>query len=82
MTVEGAKSIVMELCNMVFQGTVVGSMLWNSFFGDVALEVPQGRQIMNFFTDDLTVEAYHFYRSASLAVMDELSEIQSRAHDW
>jgi len=81
-TVEGAKSIAMELSNMVFQDTVLGPMLWNSFFGDVATEVPQGNQEMNLFADDLTAETHHPWRSASHCVMDELFEIQRRTHAW
>ena len=81
-SVEGAKSIVMELSNMVFQGTVLGPMLWNSFFGDVAVEVPQGQQIMNLFADDLTAETHCPHNIGSATTMAELKEIQIRTHQW
>ena len=53
--IEGCLSDVMLLCDMVFQGTVLGPSLWNAFFGDVAFHVPQGRQELNLFADDLSV---------------------------
>ena len=81
-TVEGAKSEAMILSDMVFQGTVLGPMLWNSFFGDVAIEVPEGQQIMNLFADDLTAEIYHPQCSNPATVMEELREIQTRTHAW
>ena len=81
-SVEGAKSIVMQLSNMMFQGTVLESMMWNSFFDDVATEVPQGNQVMNLSADDLIAETYHAFWSASHTVMDELLEIQGRTHVW
>lgn len=40
----GALSEVLVLLDMIFQGTVVGTPLWNNFSVDVAEEVPQGRQ--------------------------------------
>ena len=43
-TVENAVSEVMWLCDMVFQGTVLGPSLWNAFFGDVAVAAPIARQ--------------------------------------
>ena len=81
-TVEGAKSEAMILSDMVFQGTILGPMLWNSFFGDVAIEVPEGQQIMNLFADDLTAEIYHPQCSNPATVMEELREIQTRTHAW
>ena len=53
-TVENAISEVMWLCDMVFQGTVLGPSLWNAFFADVATAVPIGNQMVNLFADDLT----------------------------
>ena len=36
--VEGALSEVIDLTDTVFQGTVLGPTLWNTFFGDVTTE--------------------------------------------
>ena len=46
--VEDALSDVMLLCDMVFQGRVLGPPLYYAFFADVADHVPQGRQQIEF----------------------------------
>ena len=51
--VEGALSEAMLLCDMVFQGTVLGPALWNTFFSDVATEILLGTQEINLYADDL-----------------------------
>jgi len=81
-TVENAYSSVMILCDLVFQGTVLGPPLWNGFLGDVATEVPQGRQIMNLFADDLTAETTPPTSVTQNVLLEELCEIQQRTHAW
>ena len=80
--VENALSDVMELANMVFQGTVLGPALWNAFFGDVAQEVPVGQQQMNLFADDLTVSTCCETSVSHDILHEELAEIQLRTHAW
>ena len=54
-TVEGAFSDAFALTNQVFQGTVLGPTLWNSFFADVAIEAASGGGTPRKFADDLNV---------------------------
>jgi len=80
--VEGALSDVMCLCDMVFQGTVLGPTLWNGFFADVAVHVPTGKQQVNLFADDLTGSTHVPARSSNALLMQELQEMQTRTHEW
>jgi len=81
-TVENAISEVMWLCDMVFQGTVLGPSLWNAFFADVATAVPIGNQIVNLFADDLTATTSCASTVSNDILLDELKDIQHRAHEW
>jgi len=80
--VEGALSEAMLLCNMVFQGTVLGPPLWNAFFADVAVEVPQGNQQVKLFADDLTGMTSADQGKSDRLLLDELEEMQKRTHRW
>ena len=80
--VEGALSEAMLLTDMVFQGTVLGPALWNAFFADVAAHVPEGDQQINSFADDLTATTAKDQGVNDDIVMEELREIQTRAHSW
>ena len=50
-------SEVILLTNMVYQGTVLGPSLWNSFFQDIVLSVPEGNQVADLFADDLSIDS-------------------------
>ena len=80
--VEGAVSEVMLLSNMVFQGTVLGPSLWNAFFGDVSVSVPQGSQEIKLFADDLTVMTHGPQHMSEELIFEELREVQTRTHAW
>ena len=80
--VEGALSDAMYLTDMVFQGTVLGPSLWNTFFADVVQAVPQGSQCINLFADDLTVMTSAPQRQSISSLQDELAEAQQRTHEW
>ena len=49
-TVAGVLSDVFDLSNMVFQDTVLGPTLWNSFFSDIAFAVSSGGDEGRLFT--------------------------------
>ena len=55
--VEGVASDTFEISNTVFQGTVLGPPLWNTFFSDVALTVDAcpGDADSSLFVDDLSI---------------------------
>ena len=79
---EGALSEAMRLVNMVFQGTVLGPALWNTFFEDVAAVVPQGSQEINLFADDLTVMTSVPKNTSTAVLRQAWVEIQQGAHEW
>ena len=72
----------MCLCDMVFQGTVLGPSLWNAFFGDVAIAVPIGRQEIQLFADDLTGTTSCAVSVSNDILMFELRQMQHRTHEW
>jgi len=70
----------MLLCDTVFQGTVLGPPLWNSFFGDIASEVPTTSQEVNLFADDLTGMTSVAQTTSNDILIKELEGMQQRAH--
>ena len=68
--VQGKLSVDMIIDNSVFQGTVLGPSLWNSFFADVCIPAKStgGREAM--FADDLNV-FQEFDRSEDLAKVQD-----------
>ena len=80
--VEGALSEAMLLCDMVFQGTVLGPALWNTFFSDVATEIPLGIQEVHLDADDLNGVCIRHVDHSEHMLMDELQDMQERAHAW
>ena len=67
---------------MVFQGTVLGPCLWNAFFGDVAMAIPSGRQVVNLFADDLTATTSCVSTVSNDFLKCELRDMQRRTHEW
>ena len=55
--VEGVLSECMLRTDMVYQGTVLGPKLWNAFFADISLHVPEDGQHIQLFADDLKVDS-------------------------
>ena len=53
--IEGDVSDAFALIIQVFQGTVRGPALWNTFFGDVAIETASGGGTPRKCADDLNV---------------------------
>ena len=53
MVVGGTFSNEFDLINQVFQGTVLGPMLWNLFFEDAALPIRRSGFKEIVFADDL-----------------------------
>ena len=66
----------------VFQDTVLGPPLWNSFFSDVAApaKASDGKEAV--FADDLNVFKQFDRHASEQEVMDELSSCRSRVHAW
>ena len=81
-TVEGALSECMLLTDMVYQGTVLGPPLWNAFFSDISIHVPEDGQHIQLFADDLKVDASCPVEVSSDTLRSSLAEAQERAHTW
>ena len=80
--VEGIVSHMIELTDMVFQGTVLGPSLWNCFFADITEDLNQGTHVTHLFADDLTVSAQYPQACSNDVIRHDLQEIQDRAHAW
>ena len=81
-TVEGALSECMLLTDMVYQGTVLGPSLWNAFFADISMHVPEDGQHIQLFADDLKVDTSCPVAVSNDTLRTSLHEAQHRAHDW
>jgi len=80
--VQGKYSEDMTIDNSVFQGTVLGPPLWNSYFADVSVPAKStgGREAK--FADDLNV-FQEFDRQLPLAqVQNTLQKCRDRVHKW
>ena len=80
--VNGERSDELVLKDMVFQGTVLGPTLWNTFFKDVrdAAQSTGGRESK--FADDLTVSKTFPATTSNEEVLADLHNCQKNVHDW
>ena len=81
-TVAGALSDAFELANMVFQGTVLGPMLWNSFFSDIAFAAASGGGEGRLFADGLNVFKKYALNVTNDAVRLDMASTQREVHRW
>ena len=80
--VGGDKSDEFDLSDMVYQGTVLGPILWNLFFGDARRAIQMLKFVETIVADDLN--AYRrFNNSVSNSVVVRVAkQCQSRLHEW
>ena len=78
--VDGILSEAFELCNTVFQGTVIGPALWNVYFHDVAFPASchGGKEAM--FADDLNVFKKFPQHTAAHVVESDMMTTKAEAH--
>ena len=81
-TVAGVFSDVFDLCNMVFQGTVLGPSLWNTFFADVALAAATGGGQEAMFADDLNVFKKHPVSQPNAEIRFQMEATRVEIHRW
>ena len=81
-SVEDAVSEAFTLADMVFQGTVLGPSLWNTFFADVTHDIAAPRQDFQLFADDLSVLASCSLEVSNAILLESLTETQRRTHRW
>merc|ERR1739847_43213 len=79
---DGASSEKAVLRNMVYQGTVLGPPLWNSFFADARFPVQQAGFKDTFFADDLSCYKAYPSSTSNESVYSELRVCQTRLHKW
>ena len=80
--VNGARSGRQTIENQVYQGTVFGPPMWNTFFKNSSLPVMQSGAADAKFADDLT--AYQLFPSAVTndVVLEQLGRCQELVHQW
>ena len=80
--VQGKESAPFTIQNQVFQGTVLGSPLWNVFFKPVDAPIQKKTFRGAKFADDLT--AYKNYESSTSndKIKTHLEDMQADAHAW
>ena len=82
MVVDGARSSSYVLDNTVFQGTVLGPPLWNTFFSDVSGPASSFGCTESRFADDLSCFRRHAATVPNEAILFELRQCQAACHDW
>ena len=80
--VDGAVSKAYELSNMVFQGTVLGPMLWNVFFADSRGAVQEAGADESKYADDMTATVQFNLAVPNVVVRSHLQRTQQLAHRW
>jgi len=80
--VNGAYSKNLVLTNMVYQGTVLGPPLWNSYFADARLVAEAEGLDDTFFADDLNLFRAFPTSTANDLITNSLEEGQAAVHTW
>ena len=79
--VTGAKSEERVLENSVFQGTRLGPPLWNVFFQDVSLSVPEAYKETKFADDPSSSKAFE-KDTPNEDIHEDLKNCQASVHKW
>ena len=80
--VQGVLSEIMSIANSVYQGTVMGPPLWNSFFADVAVPARSTGGEEGMFADDLNVFQQFDQRTPLVEIKRVLVKCRDRVHTW
>ena len=80
--VGGQYSKDMEICNMVYQGTVLGPPLWNIFYEDASLAIRCHEFCEIVFADDLNAFKAFEFNTSNEDIFVELRNCQSEVHAW
>ncbi len=79
----GVCSAPYVLENMVYQGTVLGPLLWNIFFADVSDAILADDEFVDTkFADDLSVSKEYALEVDNADVFDDLTQCQLSVHEW
>ena len=80
--VQGQKSNPIELFDMVFQGTVLGPILWNIFYSDVRHPVRKRFFTETIFADDLNCFKNYARTIGDNYIMKQMKLCQEEVHQW
>ena len=80
--VGGQESKEFKLLDMIFQGTVLGPILWNTFFEDARLAIKAAGFTETMFADDL--QAYKRYTKdvRNTTIFRHTTKCQEELHKW
>ena len=82
MCVGGALSDAFALLDMMFQGTVLGPLVWVLFSLDLPEFITLQGAVVELFADDLTVFKCFPRHTEAPIILDELRGCQAQAHQW
>ena len=82
MVVEGVYSDPMPLKNMVWQGSVLGPLLWNTFYGDARKPLNTAGATEIDFADDLNGFGVFPAAMQNEDILARLLEYQTGLHAW
>ena len=80
--VDGASSSAFELRDMLFQGTVFGTSLWNIFFADVHAPAEKYGGREQRFADDLSTSKAYPRKTPNDDILKDMCECQESVHAW
>ena len=80
--VNGTASADMPLCNMVFQGTVTGPILWNIFFEDARHAINETFFDEIVFADDLNSYCIFSSDTHNSVIDNAMTNCQLELHKW
>ena len=80
--INGEQSQLFSMSNMVFQGTVLGPLLWNLLFADAQLLSSSRNFDAIVYDDDLNTFKSFVKEEDDQHIMEELDEMQSSLHSW
>jgi len=68
--------------DMVYQGTVLGPILWNLFFGDALHAIRMLKFMESVFADDLHACRSYDVKIPNRSLLDSTKRCQARLHEW
>ena len=80
--VEGARSEPYIIADMVFQGTVLGPMLWNMFLADISTFTASIGYDEERFADDLSISKDFDKSMDNADIIVDLHRSQESVHEW
>ena len=78
----GEISELKDLLDTVFQGTVLGPALWNTFFDDISRVVASADLVELLFADDLNCFKTFANETPNEDILSHLRNGQKLCHDW